>query len=302
MMKPDSVLILGTGAMATLFAARFSAVGIKVNILGTWQEGLSVLRQNGAQLDGIGSYPIQTKENPVDCRWAKYALVLVKSWQTERAALQLSECLAEDGVALSLQNGLGNDAVLAKTLGMIRIARGVTTMGASLIAPGIVHLAGDGPVSLEAHPRLAPLQEMLLKAGFDVNVTSNVRSLVWGKLVVSTAINPLTALLRVKNGELIEHPSSRELMGALAKETASVAAIQGVALPFSDPVHVVEEVARNTAENQSSMLQDVLRGSPTEIDAINGAVVRLAEEGRFQVPVNRVILSLVKALPVRGKI
>jgi len=301
-MKTDSVLILGTGALATLFAARFSAAGIPVTILGTWQEGLAALSQNGAQLDGTGIFPVQTRENPLDCRGAKFALVLVKSWQTERTAHQLSQCLAEDGVALSLQNGLGNDAVLAKTLGMPRVARGVTTLGASLLAPGIVRLAGDGPVSLEAHPRLAPLQEMLLQAGFDVNVTSNVQSLVWSKLVVSTAINPLTALLRVKNGELLEHPSSRGLMGALACETSSVAAIHGVALLFPDPVRAVEEVARTTAENQSSMLQDVLRGSPTEIDAINGAVVRLAEEGGLQVPVNQVILSLLKAFPVRGKI
>ena len=301
-MNADSVLILGTGALATLFGARFSAASIPVTILGTWQEGLAALHQNGAQLEGTGSFPVQTRENPMDCRGAKFALVLVKSWQTERTARQLSECLAEDGVALTLQNGLGNDAVLAKTLGMPRIARGVTTLGASLLAPGIVRLAGDGPILLEAHPRLAPLQEMLLRAGFNVNVTGNVQSLVWSKLVVSTAINPLTALLRVKNGELLEHPSSRWLMDAIACETASVAAIQKVALPFSDPVHAVEEAARSTFENQSSMLQDVLRGSPTEIDAINGAIVHLAEESQCQVPVNKVILSLVKALPVRGKI
>jgi 2-dehydropantoate 2-reductase len=130
----------------------------------------------------------------------------------------------------------------------------------------------------------------------------NVESQVWGKLVISSAINPLTALLRVKNGELLERPSARALMGELAHETASVAKTLGVALPFPDSERAVEEVVQRTAENQSSMLQDVLRGAETEIDAINGAVLRLAEKGNLQVPVNRTVWSLVKAIPVRGKI
>ena len=301
-MKPESVLIVGTGALATLFAARLSAAGTPVTVLGTWSEGLAALHQNGAGLDGMGSFPVQTSGSQVDGCQAKFALVLVKSWQTQRAARQLSSCLAHDGLALTLQNGLGNDAILAGKLDWSRVARGVTTLGATLLAPGLVRLAGDGPVSLEAHPRLAPLQELLLQAGFDVKVVGDVQTLVWSKLVVSSAINPLTALLRIKNGELLTLPTARGLLGALARETASVAGMLGVDLQFQDPVHATEEVAVRTAENTSSMLQDVLRGSPTEIDAINGAVVQKAEEGGLKLPVNQVLLSLVKALPVRGKI
>ena len=301
-MKPYSILVVGTGALATFFAARLSAAGITVNVLGNWQEGLSALSQNGAQLEGIGSFPVQTKGLLVDGRKARFALVLVKSWQTKRTASQLPAYLARDGVALTLQNGLGNDEILAKSLGPSGVARGVTTLGATLLAPGLVRMAGEGSISLETHPRLAPLKEMLLRAGFDVNVVSDVRSLVWSKLVVSTAINPLTALLRIKNGELLEHPTARGLMGALACESASVAGMLGVTLQFKDAVRATEEVAFRTAENQSSMLQDVLRGTRTEVDAINGAIVRLAGEGKLQVPVNQVIVSLLKALPVRGKI
>jgi 2-dehydropantoate 2-reductase len=143
---------------------------------------------------------------------------------------------------------------------------------------------------------------MIRRAGFDVNVVDDVKSLIWGTLVVSSAINPLTALLGTKNGELLELPSARTLMGELARETTAVANTQGVMLPFADPESAVEEVARQTAENQSSMLQDILRGAPTEIDAINGAVVRLAEEEKIAVPVNRTAWSLIKALSVRGKI
>jgi 2-dehydropantoate 2-reductase len=302
-MKSDSILIMGTGALATLFAARLAAAGVFVTMLGTWQEGLAALNKMGVRVDGDDlAFHIHATDNPAECKGMHFALVLVKAWQTERAAHQLSACLAEDGVALTLQNGLGNETILACTLGLTRVARGVTTLGVTLLTPGLVCLGGEGPVSLESHPRLSQLEKMLRRAGFDINMVDNVQSLVWGKLVVSSAINPLTALLRVKNGELLELPSARALMGELARETAAVAKTVGVALPFPDPEHAAEEVAQRTAKNQSSMLQDVLRGAPTEIDAINGAIVRLAEQKNLRVPINRTVWSLVKAIPVRGNI
>jgi 2-dehydropantoate 2-reductase len=263
---------------------------------------LAALNKHGARLDSIGNFPVKTLPVPLVDFEAQLALVLVKSWQTEHAAVQLSQCLARDGLALTLQNGLGNDEILSKYLGSERVVRGVTTLGATLLGPGLVRPAGDGPISLEAHPRIASIQHMLHQAGFEVKVESDVRSMVWSKLVVSTAINPLTALLRIKNGELLEHQSVRELLHTLARETASVSDSLGIELQFPDPVRAVEEVAVRTAENTSSMLQDILRGSPTEVDSINGAVVKLAHEQKFELPVNQVMLSLIKAFPVHGNI
>lgn len=302
-MTNNSILIVGTGALATLFAARLSATGIFVTMLGTWEEGLASLSKTGVRVDGDDHvFHVHATNNPLDCKGMRFALVLVKTWQTERAAHQLRTCLTKDGVALSLQNGLGNDTILARSLGLPRVALGVTTLGATLLAPGLVSLGGEGPVSLETLPQLYPLEELIHRAGFTVGMVDNVQSLIWGKLVISSVINPLTALLRVINGELLGSPSARNLMGSLADETAMVAKTLGVALPFPDPERAVVEVLQRTAENRSSMLQDVLRGAPTEIDAINGAVVRLAEENNLQVPVNRTVCSLVKAIPVRGKI
>jgi 2-dehydropantoate 2-reductase len=108
--------------------------------------------------------------------------------------------------------------------------------------------------------------------------------------------------LRVKNGELLNNPPVRELMRSLARETALVAESLGVALPFSIPELAVEQVALDTAENVSSMLQDVLRGGQTEVDVINGVVVRTGQKNHIPTPVNQVIWSLVNALPHTGKI
>jgi 2-dehydropantoate 2-reductase len=137
---------------------------------------------------------------------------------------------------------------------------------------------------------------MLREAGFDVQVVKNAQSLLWGKLVINAAINPLTALLRVPNGELLQLPAARLLMAELAREAAAVAMAHDVSLPFEDPVAAAENVARRTAGNHSSMLQDVLRGAPTEMHAICGVIIRKGEEKGIPVPVNRAMVHLLEAV------
>jgi len=296
----NNILIVGTGALATLFAARLTQAGHDISMLGTWQEGLNALRKLGVRLiDANGNeqqYKVQATDNPRDCVGTKYAIVLVKAWQTERAAHQLAECLADDGLALTLQNGLGNYETLIQSLGLTRVALGSTTTGATLLGAGLVKAGGEGIVSLEQNQAIGPLEAALRSAKFNVQIVEDAQSLIWGKLIVNAAINPLTALLKIPNGELLERPSARALMAALANEATNVAHAENINLPFNDPVAAVEEVARKTAANRSSMLQDVLRGAPTEIDAICGAIVKIAEKHHLDAPVNRTCWQLVKAL------
>jgi 2-dehydropantoate 2-reductase len=241
-------------------------------------------------------FKVHATDDPRECIGARYALVLVKAWQTERVAGQLSECLANDGLVVTLQNGLENYETLTRSLGLNRVALGTTTTGATLLGPGLARAGGEGIISIQRNQALGPLEAGLKSAGFNVQTVEDAQSLVWGKLVINAAINPLTALLRVRNGELLEHPSARELMGMLAKEVAQVAFAEKITLPFSDPISAVEDVALKTAQNHSSMLQDVLRNAPTEIDAINGAVVITAQKHGLEVPVNWISWKLVKAL------
>ncbi len=294
------ILIVGTGALATLFAARLGMAGTHVSMLGTWQEGIEALNTLGARwVDGNGlerGIPVHATGDPQEVRGARFALVLVKAWQTERAARQLAECLAADGAAITLQNGIGNREILARDLGPERVALGVTTTGATLLGPGLVRPGGEGVLSLERNPALVPVETALRSAGFQVETVPDAESLAWGKLVINAAINPLTALLRVPNGELLKRPEARRLMAELAQEVAAVARAEGIRLPFENPVAMVEEVARKTAANHSSMLQDVLRGAPTEIDAICGAVTQHGEKAGVPTPVNAACWRLVKAM------
>src|SRR3989304_4374734 len=143
-MSPQpSVLIAGSGAMACLFGARLSAHA-DVTLLGTWPEGVAALQRHGVRLEagGVGTRPGGgVTSEPAGCRGARFALVLVKSWQTGRTAAMLADCLGPDGVALTLQNGLGNLEELRSALGPERAALGGTTMGATLGGPGA---AGGG--------------------------------------------------------------------------------------------------------------------------------------------------------------
>ncbi len=295
-----NILIVGTGALATLFAARLTEAGYTITILGTWKEGLHALNESGARLiDSYGNekqFKVRATNDPRDCTGAKYAIVLVKAWQTERAAHQLKECLAEDELVLTLQNGLGNYETLIQSLGLSRVSLGTTTAGATLLSPGLVKEAGEGIISIEQNQALGPLEAALRSAKFDVQIVDDPKSLVWGKLVVNAAINPLTALLQVTNGELLERPSAREMMRRLAQEVAQVACAENIKLPFADPITAAEAVARKTAANRSSMLQDVLRGAPTEINAICGAVMKIAQKHGIDTPANQICWELVTAL------
>jgi 2-dehydropantoate 2-reductase len=295
-----NILIIGTGALGTLFAARLTQAGYNITMLGTWQAGLNALRSDGVRLVDSQrheqTFKVQVIDNPRECVGTKYAIVLVKAWQTERVARQLEECLADDGLALTLQNGLGNYETLIQSLGLNRVALGSTTTGATLLGPGLVKAGGEGTISIGRNQALGPLEAALRSSKFNVQIVDDPQSLIWGKLIINAAINPLTALLKIPNGELLERRSARALMDALANEAANVARAENINLPFNDPIAAVEAVARNTTANHSSMLQDVLRGAPTEIDAICGAIVRIAEQHHIGAPTNWACWQLVKAL------
>lgn len=294
----DSILIVGTGAMASIFGARLSSYA-DVTLLGTWEAGLAALKEHGVRLvehDGAErTYPVRVTSALKECAGHRYALVLVKSWQTARAARQLASCLAPDGIALTLQNGLGNLETLQEHLGEERVALGVTTVGATLLGPGHVRVGGEGSTYLVQDSRLLPIAGLLQKAGFEVVFEDDLENLVWGKLVVNTGINPITALLGVRNGELLESEPAHALLREVADETAEVARARGVNLPFDDPGEWAAHVARQTANNCSSMLQDMQRGAPTEIDAISGAVVREGRRLSVPTPINATLQYLVRA-------
>ena len=285
------VLLFGCGAMACLFGARLSRVA-QVTLVDAWAEGIAAIRERGIVFEDFG----ETRTVRVDAELlgpqaarSDLAIVLVKSWQTAHIAGHISECLNPDGLAISLQNGLGNVELLGP-----RAFPGTTAEGATLLGPGHVRAGGSGPTHVVAPSWVV---DLLNRAGFDCRgcAPREAEGLVWGKLSASCGINALTALLRMPNGSLLDSPDAADLMGRAATECAAVARARGVQLPFADPAAYAREVAEKTAGNQSSMLQDLLRGAPTECDAINGAVAREAKKAGVPAPVNEILWQLIRA-------
>jgi 2-dehydropantoate 2-reductase len=286
------IVIFGTGAMACLFAARLSRVA-QVILVGTWAEAIRSIRERGILIeDGLKSQMIQVRAEYLGEQLppAKLAIVLVKSWQTKNIAKYIPRYLGAEGLILSLQNGLGNLKLLGE-----QAVPGATLEGATVLGPGHIRYGGTGPIHVVAPDWVV---DTFNRAGFDSHGCSpgEADSLLWGKLTISCGINALTAILRVPNGELLKIPPAADLMAKAAVECARVAHACGVKLPFDDAARRVKEVAERTASNKSSMLQDVLRGAPTECDAINGAVVREGNRLKVSTPVNDILCRLVKAM------
>lgn len=287
-----AITIFGTGAMACLMGARLAATA-EVTLVGAWPEGLRALRAGGIRVEAERPGPparVTAVAQGEAAAPARLALVLVKAWQTARVAEDLARYLAPDGLALTLQNGLGNLEQLGP-----RARLGVTTQGATLLGPGWVRPGGEGVTHVAAPEWVA---EILRQAGFETHTVppAEAGGRLWGKLVVNCGINALTALLRVPNGELLRRPEAAQLMAQAAEECAAVARAKGIRLPADDPAGQARRVAERTAINRSSMFQDILRGAPTEIDAINGAVAREAARLGVPAPINTILWKLVRAL------
>lgn len=297
------IAILGIGAMGCLFGARLSPHA-DVTLIGQWpaqRRALAAAPLRYVHPDGHEDrVRLRAVSDPRQVGTVDLALIVTKAGKTAAAAQVAAGILAPTGVAVTLQNGLGNDTVLADVLGADRVTVGVTTQGASTGgAPGVVIDGGAGLTVLATRPpieaQVRAAAALFERGGLRVDIAVDVRALVWGKLAVNAAINPLTAILRVPNGALVGSDWTRVLVDQVAGEVSAVAAAQGITLPM-DAAAQARDVARRTAANRSSMLQDVLRGAETEIDAINGAVVRVGEAQGVPVPVNRVLYTVVKAL------
>ncbi len=202
--------MIGTGALASLMAARL-AEQADVVMLGSWPEQLDAIEAHGLTLveaDGRSqTLSLIATDEPLLLEPVDVALVLVKSYQTGTAVRRLRTLLNTDTLIVTLQNGLGNWDTLAQAYGAWRVVQGVTSLGATMVQPGVVRAAGDGPISLArmaANMFFEPFVACLRAAGFSVELVHDVQGLVWGKLAVNAAINPLTAVLHVRNGLLAE--------------------------------------------------------------------------------------------------
>jgi len=284
--------------MASYFGARLARSGrIAVTLAGTWREALDAVAERGVRVeDADGSWSARPAAAALpDAPPADLALVLVKSHQTGGVAPAVRRVVRGAGIAVSLQNGLGNREILEAALGPGRVIVGATMAGATLLGPGHVRgYVADVRLARDSAGAAEEVAALFRRAGLRTELATGAEALVWRKLAINCAINPLSALLGVPNGALLEIPERRALLEAAAREAGTVASALGIDLG-DDPARAAVDVARLTAGNRSSMLQDLDRGAPTEVEAINGAVVREGKRLGVPTPVNRKLLDDIRA-------
>jgi 2-dehydropantoate 2-reductase len=299
------IAIIGSGAMGSLFGGRLALTGCDVVLYDIFREHVEKVAADGLAIEDAATGAVtiarpKASADPAAVDGADVLVIFVKSTATEEAAGQFAPRARKDAVVLTLQNGLGNEAILSRHFGSRRTAAGVTSQGATFLGPGRIRHAGKGPTHIcmsdGRNEKLAPLCRALETAGFETHVSTDVASLVWSKLVINVGINALTALTNQPNGWLLESEDTRAIMADLVAEAVAVAGARGIALAHTDPLAVVYDVAARTGANRSSMLQDFDRRRPSEIEVMNGAIVREGGSAGVAVPVNTTITRLIRAI------
>ncbi len=298
------IAIVGAGAMGCLYGARLSVVEEhQVVLLDVWQEHVDAVRARGLLVEeggAIFSYRRVTAESRAEAVGpADLAILFVKSTKTAEAMESSRAVFGPDTTVLTLQNGLGNTDIIGRVVVPTNILAGTTAHGATMLGPGKIRHAGFGKTVLGAlEPGRQELAErigaLFRRAGLETETSANVMGLVWDKLLVNVGINALTALTGLENGALLRYPELTQLMEEAVREGVSVAKAAGITLGFSDAVAHTREICLATAGNRSSMLQDVANGKETEIDMLNGAVLREGQRYGVDTPVNRVLTSLIR--------
>lgn len=315
------ITVVGAGAMGSLLAARLTASMNyhasdpdatpeldDVLLYGRASEHLDMIRQNGLNLterDGqTNTIRLNVTSNPEDVAGSDVVIVLVKAWATGEACAPLAPYLERNSIVLTLQNGLGNANALRDVLthNGVRphIWMGVTTQAAVRTSPGNVTHTTDGLTAIgrrtpEINDRLASLASTLRDNGWRTNAVADIHRWVWRKLAVNCALNPTTALASVPTRTVALDPDLLQASRVIIEEVVAVAEKEGVRLHADTLVEVMENFALSTANPYTSMYVDLEQGLRTEIDAINGAVVRHARRHNVPVPNNLMMQRLISA-------
>ncbi len=301
--------VMGPGALGCLLAALFREAGADVSLVDYRPERVARLRLQGIQVHTLEGgqrtirVPIGLAPEVGPC---DLTIIAVKAYQTQTAARALPELMSQGGLALTLQNGLGNLEAIARIVGPARLLAGVGLLGVTRQDEGRVIYAGRGMIYIGAPPgsqvsrdQTAAVVDVFRRAGLECQPREDIETVLWEKLVINVGINPLTALLRVPNGALLQLPEAWELAVAAAREAQAVARAAGFNLG-GDPADRLRQVCTNTAANRSSMLQDILAGRPTEIEALNAQVAARGRALGLPTPVNDLLAHILRAAAQAG--
>ncbi len=305
------VVVLGAGAMGSLFGGLLAEGGLKVTLLDPWQEHIDAIKADGLKMVGFGGdryIPIGATTNAADVTEADIVFVQCKANFNAAAAESIKHLFANDSetVAISFQNGLGNEEQLAEYFGDDNVLGGLTAQGANIEGPGVVMNHAElpsyiGEMAGGVSDRVSAIAESLTTAGLPTSPSEHIRLDIWRKLMANIAISAVSGITGLNIGQIFNEHNGDAVSYAALDEAIAVANASGVELSVEEAHEILGKIAgpNGTPGNKSSLRVDIENSRPSEIDYINGAVVALGQKHGVAVPVNETLVKLVHARQAR---
>ena len=300
------IAIVGPGALGLLIAANLkNRTKEDIWLIDKYKDRAKKISENGVKVENLSGANSTVKVNitadPKEAGICDVVMICVKSYSTEEACKEVKDLVGPETNVITLQNGIGNIQILNDHFGEDRVIAGVTNHGATLLGEGSVRHAGKGDTIIgksdgKLSSGLKNISALLTKAGFETKISKDIDSVIWSKLVINVGINALTAITRLNNGMLVEFDGTKELMRSAVQEAVKVVKRKRIKLAYDDPIQKVESVCKATSANVSSMLQDIMAKDRTEIDFINGAIVRQGKASGIPTPVNELLTNIVRTI------
>ena len=297
------ICVIGAGAMGSIYGGLLAHSGEDVTLIDTWREHVGAIARGGLRLEGIGdalTVKVAAATEAAGDRLFDLALIQTDTNNTAAAAATAGRVLTPDGFAVTLQNGIGNLEILCAALGAARVAGGLTYHSGAVRGPGHVAHTHAGPTWLgeldgRGSARIADLAARLAKAGFTPHVVDNIVGTIWSKFIHNCAVNPVCAASGLRVGEIPRTPAADALQTRIIAEALEVVAAKGVALADADPMATIKAFCRKKF-NKPSMLQHMEASRRTEIDALNGALVREGRALGLATPYNQAVVWIIEAM------
>ena len=295
------IAVIGAGNMGCLYGANLARTGAQVTLVDVWEEHVQAMQERGLEMEGLhGEFvaAVTATTNPSTVSGVDLVVVCVNGYNTGAAASAAQGMLAADGCVLTLQNGLGNIETLTEVVGADRVVGGLTFHSADLQAPGRVRHTNKGPTYLgeldrQQTERLETIRATMEQAGMQPQVEDDIVATMWGKFVLNCSINPLCAISDLRPGHIREVAAFDELQTKIVEEVLALVAAKGIQLADPTPLESIKAYSAKKF-HRVSMQQHLLRGRQTEIDSLNGYVVRESERLGLSAPYNDALTRIVK--------
>ncbi len=295
------ITVVGAGAMGGSYGGLLAVAGHEVSLIDAWQGHVDAINRDGLQVDGVlGDHRVRVAAatEPGAGASADAAIVFVDANNTEKVAAMVADLLGADGFAITFQNGIGNVEKLQAVLGKDRVLGGSSMCSAATRGPGHVCLTHMGLTSVgetdgSASERARDMADALSGAGFEAEIEPNVMGLIWQKFVVNCGVNAIAATTGLRGGEIVRLPELDAFQDRVLEEVMAVTRAKQIELPNPEIVAKIKKSCHYKF-NKPSMMQHVEAGRKTEIDALNGALLREAAALGLKLPNNEALIALLK--------